>query len=251
MEYIPNGDLSAYLEIISCFSEDAVRAVIAQLLLALKELKTRKIVHGDIKLENLLYSADSGLIKLADFGLSFDLGSPNKSSLGTPEYMAPEQIVKSKKGFESDMWAVGVCAYEMLCGTPPFYSESANETLQKVSKYERLQWNAQEISSTAKDLIERLLCSDPITRLSLEEAMKHEFFTDVNWSILPKVELPNLNHVFEERNKRFGPFKYYNMNTISTEIVAFEEGVFNQHTNTRNQADLLKIFPIKNLNKLK
>lgn len=251
MEFVPNGDLSASLEIVSCFSEDIVKSILVQLLLALKELKTKKIIHGDIKLENILYSADMGAVKLADFGLAFPAtDSPSKSSLGTPEYMSPEQILESKKGFESDMWSVGVCAYEMLCGIPPFYSDNAAEILHQIStKSHDIKW-AKEMTTIVKDLVERLLCYDASDRCTLEEAMKHEFFHETNWSKPPKVNLPELKNVLEERNKRYNSFKYYNMSTISTETVAFEEGVFNQHTSIHNQIELLKIFPIKNLNAL-
>lgn len=251
MEIVPNGDLSAYLEIVGCFSEDTVKSILVQLLLALKELKIKKIVHGDIKLENILYSADLGTVKLADFGLAFQTtDSHRKASLGTPEYMAPEQILESKKGFGSDMWAFGVCAYEMLCGIPPFYSENADEILNLISKKaNEIEW-IKELAPIAKDLIERILCYDASARCTLEEAMNHEFFKGINWSKPPKVNLPKFENISEERNKRYNSFKYYNLNTISTETVAFEEGVFNQHTSIPNQIELLKIFPIKNLNAL-
>ncbi|TEB14655.1 protein serine/threonine kinase, partial [Perkinsus sp. BL_2016] len=116
MEYVEGGDLSSNLEISGRFSEETVRSILAQLLLALKELKKHRIVHGDIKLENILYSFEDGRIKLADFGLAFVENNPRKTAHGTPEYMAPEQILESKVGFESDMWATGICTYEMLLG---------------------------------------------------------------------------------------------------------------------------------------
>jgi len=251
MEYMPNGDLSSNLEIAGRFSEDTVRNILAQLFLALNELKKNCIIHGDIKLENVLYSVKGGLIKLADFGLAFDINTPMMSVSGTPEYMAPELILESRKSLESDIWAVGICAYEMIFGIPPFYDESAEKILSKiVKKDEKIDFETVNISKSAKDLIIKLLTFDYNDRISLEEAMKHEFFASINWSKPPKVELPELNSIFEERNKRYESLQFYNKNTISTEVVTYEKGIFNQKTSLPNQIDLFKLFPIKNLNKL-
>lgn len=251
MEYMPNGDLSSNLEIAGRFPETIVRNILVQLLLALKELKKNNIIHGDIKLENLLYSAKEGLVKLADFGLAFDVNTPIMSDLGTPEYMAPELILESRKGFESDIWAVGICAYEMLYGIPPFYDETAERILSKiVSREEIIDFEVVNISNSAKDIITKLLNFDYNNRITLEETMKHEFFTSINWSKPPKVELPEIHSIFEERNKRYESIQFYNKSTISTEVITYEKGIFSQKTSIENQLDLLKLFPIKNLNKL-
>lgn len=250
MEYMESGDLSSHLEISRVFTEEVVRSILVQVILALKELKQYGIVHGDIKLENILYSAEKKAVKLADFGLAFEEENPFKSAHGTPEYMAPEQIVESKKGFASDMWAVGICAYEMLFGIPPYYEESAKSILHKIANAKNIIWNEMEISNEAKDLISKLLDPNPLNRLNLENTMKHEFFSSINWSNPPKVDLPDCNKIFEKRNKRYPALQFYNMNTISTETVTFEEGVFNQNTSIENQIYLLKLYPIKNLNKI-
>jgi serine/threonine protein kinase len=251
MEFMPNGDLSSNLEISARFPESIVRNILIQLLLALKELKKNNIIHGDIKLENVLYSAKDGIVKLADFGLSFEINTPNMSALGTPEYMAPELIMESRKGFESDIWAVGICAYEMLYGIPPFYDETAEKILSKIVNREgEIYFEASNISKSSKDLISKLLNFDYNSRITLEGAMKHEFFASVNWSKPPKIELPEFDSIFEERNKRYKSLQFYNKNTISTETLSYEKGIFNQKTSIENQIDLLKLFPIKNLNKL-
>lgn len=249
---MPNGDLSSHLEILGQFPEETVKSILAQLFLALKELKKEHIVHGDIKLENILYSGERGIIKLADFGLSFEKSNPTKSALGTPEYMSPELITESKKGYESDIWATGICAYEMLFGIPPFYDESAENILAKIiSKNEsHLDFGRCNVSGNAKDLIKKLLTFDYTNRLSLEGAMKHDFFASIDWSSPPKVSLPEFDSIFEERNKRYISLQYYNLETISTEVITYESGVFNQNTSLQNQIDLLKLFPVKNINKL-
>ena len=105
------------------------------------------------------------------------------------------------------------------------------------------------ISDVVKDFITKLLDKNYQNRISLKDAMNHPFFTGIDWANPPKVKLPEQDGIFEERNKRYKSFQYYNKTTLSTEIVAFEEGVYNQNTSIDNQIELLKLFPIKNLNK--
>eukprot|EP00903_Cladosiphon_okamuranus_P008364 g8042.t1 len=88
------------------------------------------IVHRDLKPENLLYSdfdEEKAVLKLADFGLA-KLCSENamlNTACGTPGYVAPEILESRPYGKEVDMWSVGVIAYILLCGFPPFYDENS------------------------------------------------------------------------------------------------------------------------------
>jgi len=258
MEYQSGGDLSSLLNTHSRFSENLVRQVLAHLFTALKELKSLNIVHGDIKLENLIYCPESGIMKLIDFGLSFSStldGSVVKSALGTPEYMAPEQIKYSKKGFFSDMWSVGICIYEMIYGFPPFYADNAEAIMHDIATtldndFKLNLENSVEISDELKSLLVGLLDPSYLNRLTLEEAMKHQFFASINWSTSAPICFPKIVNPFIERNKRFNSLQFYNMQTIGTKTVSIQEGVFNQQTSIQNQVLLLQLFPIKNLNKL-
>lgn len=248
-----SGDISAHLELMGRFSESLVKNILVHVMLALQELENKNIIHGDIKLENILYSSEKEAIKLADFGLAFDAQNPasSSSSLGTPEYMAPEQILHGRKGLESDMWALGVCAYEMLLGIPPFYDETPEKIFCKITSSCEIDWMEGSVSDEAKNFITKLLDRNYQTRLSLEDAMIHPFFAGVHWSKPPTAKLPEQNEIFEARNKRYSSSQYYNKTTLSTEIVAFGEGVYNQYTSIGNQIELVKLFPIKNLNKLR
>lgn len=253
MEYMESGDLSTHLELLGNFSEETIRTVIVHILLALKELEKKSIIHGDIKLENILYSRKKKIVKLADFGLALDfekLPFSSSSSLGTPEYMSPEQILHGRRGFESDLWAVGICTYEMFFGIPPYYDENPANIFSKIISSTEINWSNSIISDQAKNLIIKLLNHNFQSRISLKDAMNHPFFAGIDWSNPPKVLLPEHDEIFAERNKRYSSLNFYNKITVSTETVVFEEGVFNQHTDTRNQIELLKIFPIKNLNKI-
>lgn len=97
----------------------------------LKYIHSLKIVHRDLKLGNLFLS-DKMELKIGDFGLSERVkyeGELKTSMSGTPNYIAPE-ILLNKEGhsYEVDIWAIGVIAYTLLIGRPPFQSKNSRET---------------------------------------------------------------------------------------------------------------------------
>ena len=148
-----------------------------------------------------------------------------------------------KKGYESDMWAVGICTYEMLFGIPPYYDETPEKKIfQKITGSFEIDWMGEPASDIVKDLIMKLLDHNFQSRLSLKEAMHHPFFSEIDWSNPPKVNLPERVGIFDERNKEIQFFQYYNKATLSTEVVAFGDGVYNQNTSVDNQIELLKLF---------
>ena len=147
------------------------------------------IVHRDLKLENLLYYDDTedSKILVADFGLSeyeWELkeGSP---VCGTPGYLAPEVIARQPCTTSADMWSIGVIAYILLAGYPPFYANpdepDTDETLFKKIltgdfKFHESSWS--HISPEARDFIRCLLCPDPFQRPTCEEALSHPWLND-------------------------------------------------------------------------
>lgn len=87
-------------------------------------LRTKRIIHRDLKLGNLLLSLNME-VKVCDFGLACQLDSYDERRLtvcGTPNYIAPEVISTTSNGhsFEVDIWALGIIMYALLCGKPPF-----------------------------------------------------------------------------------------------------------------------------------
>ncbi|KAI5950494.1 hypothetical protein KGF57_004309 [Candida theae] len=106
--------------------------IVAQLISAVSYLHSNSIVHRDIKPENVFFSSsNSNEVLLGDFGLARVLQPQQKlhDISGTLSYMAPEMFNREKGyGFPVDVWAIGVCAYFMLCGYLPFDCESDDET---------------------------------------------------------------------------------------------------------------------------
>jgi len=136
MELLEGRDLGAYLEHHVKIPPELVLAVVGQLARALDRAHERGIVHRDIKPGNI-YLCDAGrdgevFIKLLDFGIAkgvelphVDSGTKTGSMIGSPFYMSPEQILGSKGvDHRSDLWSVGVVAYEALTGRKPFDAET-------------------------------------------------------------------------------------------------------------------------------
>ena len=114
----------------TCFAEHTTAKIIYQMLLALNFMHTKNIMHRDLKPENILCEAaadvneDEFVIKLTDFGFAvkYDPNGVKESlSLGSPLYMAPELCDERHYDNKVDVWAVGVIAFILLTGTPPFY----------------------------------------------------------------------------------------------------------------------------------
>lgn len=108
-----------------------VGAQIAEALVAAHEAG---IIHRDLKPENILVERD-GRIRVADFGLAYALGGSRLTAsgqvLGTPTYMAPEQVLGKEPTPASDVYALGAVLYEMIAGMPPFEAETALATAMK------------------------------------------------------------------------------------------------------------------------
>ena len=163
-----------------CFAEGDAARVIHQILSALSYMHDRNIVHRDIKPENILLESpnDESSIKIIDFGLSLThnnkMERPMTSLVGTPYYIAPE-VLQKKYNKACDMWSVGVVAYILLCGYPPFNGATNCQTHAAILRG-RVQFHAEDwscISNVAMDFILRLLQKDPRRRMNAQQSLQH------------------------------------------------------------------------------
>jgi serine/threonine protein kinase len=124
MEYVPNGSLRPHVPTLSL---PQIAGVLEGILAALGHAHSHRIVHRDVKPENVLVG-ENGIAKLADFGIAKALTSVANSgyqteigiTVGTPAYMAPEQAQYNDASIRSDLYSVGVMAYEMVTGRLPY-----------------------------------------------------------------------------------------------------------------------------------
>lgn len=124
IELCSGGDLFSYIKKRRRLKEDIARFFFKQLIEGLAYIhNAKKVVHRDIKLENILLDA-TGNVKICDFGVSRQLRYDHtvmKEQCGTPAYIAPEILLdKGYTGYKVDMWCAGVCLYAMLIGSVPF-----------------------------------------------------------------------------------------------------------------------------------
>ena len=133
---------------------------------ALHYLHSFRIIHRDIKPENLLvysYPDETKILKICDFGLATEVRRSEKLSFicGTATYVAPEIITGNGYGVEVDTWAAGIIIYFLLCGFPPFRSESGDQDdlfriiLRGEFEFPSPFWD--DVDEEAKDLIIRIL----------------------------------------------------------------------------------------------
>ncbi|KAK4877406.1 hypothetical protein RN001_009912 [Aquatica leii] len=225
MEFLPGGDMMTLLMKKDTLSEECTQFYIVETALAIDSIHKLGFIHRDIKPDNLLLDA-KGHLKLSDFGLCTGLKKSHRtdfyrdlsqakpsdfiitsspmdskrraeswkknrralaySTVGTPDYIAPEVFLQTGYGPACDWWSLGVIMYEMLIGYPPFCSENPQDTYRKVMNWrDTLQFPAEvPISEEAKDTIVRFCCEAERrlgSQKGIEELKLVPFFRGVDW----------------------------------------------------------------------
>ncbi|KAJ4964201.1 hypothetical protein NE237_024140 [Protea cynaroides] len=141
------------------------------------------VMHRDLKPENFLFanSDEDAPMKAIDFGLSifYKPGNTLSDVVGSPYYVAPE-VLKRHYGPAADVWSAGVILYILLSGVPPFWAETEPGIFRQILlaklDFESEPWPG--ISESAKDLIRKMLDSNPKTRLTAHEVLCHPWIVD-------------------------------------------------------------------------
>uniref|UniRef100_A0A8C8RAM8 protein kinase C n=1 Tax=Pelusios castaneus TaxID=367368 RepID=A0A8C8RAM8_9SAUR len=166
---------------------------ILQILVALRHLHFKNIVHCDLKPENVLLASAEPFpqVKLCDFGFARIIGEKSfrRSVVGTPAYLAPEVLLNQGYNRSLDMWSVGVIMYVSLSGTFPFNEdEDINDQIQNAAfMYPPNPWR--QISAGAIDLINNLLQVKMRKRYSVDKSLSHPWLQDYQtWLDLRELE---------------------------------------------------------------
>ena len=203
MEYCNGGDLSGCLKKYKAlhrrpFSEEIVQYIMRQVVNGLEFLHSHKIIHRDLKLDNILVTFKSeedkknlnmmkAIVKLIDFGFATKLKQSKANLtytvLGTPTNMDPQLLknmethTQNQKGYDdkADIWSLGTLCYEMLVGHMAFCGTSMQELYQKVRQ--GTYTLPSNLSEEVVSFINGMLQKDPNKRLSAKELKNHEFLT--------------------------------------------------------------------------
>ncbi|XP_031680895.1 calcium/calmodulin-dependent protein kinase type 1 isoform X1 [Oncorhynchus kisutch] len=179
MQLVSGGELFDRIVEKGFYTEKDASKLIQQILDAVKYLHDMGIVHRDLKPENLLYYSmeEDSKIMISDFGLSKIEGSGSvmSTACGTPGYVAPEVLAQKPYSKAVDCWSIGVIAYILLCGYPPFYDENDAKLFEQILKaeyeFDSPYWD--DISDSAKDFIVHLMEKDPRIRYTCDQALQH------------------------------------------------------------------------------
>lgn len=184
IEYCGGGNLKEYVKN-RRLKEKYARLFFQQIALGLEYLHSKSIIHRDIKPHNILLTTNRKTIKIADFGFAKIIGSDalTETMCGSPMYMAPEIIRGKSYTSKADLWSVGVMMYEALTGFHPFQgANSLYDLIDKIERYSKRNQlkfpNGINLTYFARDLLKRLLRSEPDERMEWKEFFIHKFFTD-------------------------------------------------------------------------
>merc|ERR1719433_2388287 len=168
-------------------TEKKAAKLIETMLLAVKYCHERNIVHRDLKPENFVFKSSSAEAEmvLIDFGCAkvVDDREEYKDLVGTPYYLAPESAAGHKYTRTgavlkaSDIWSIGVIAYVLMTGRPPFNGRSNNEIFSAIIKKKIKFPTGVKLSKSFMDFVKKMLKKSPKQRISLADALKHPWVT--------------------------------------------------------------------------
>nr|QBM78988.1 pk-1 [Helicoverpa armigera nucleopolyhedrovirus] len=180
LDYVAGGDLFDFLKKHKKVSEAETRSIVGQLTEALNALHSYKIIHNDLKLENVLYVRHKQ-IYLCDYGLC-KIVNTSSCRDGTKEYMSPEKLKRQNYDVHVDWWALGILTYELLIGHHPYKHSNDNDedfdldVLQQRQQKKLHKYNF--LSSDAQKFLEAMLMYNINYRLcTYETVIKHSFLS--------------------------------------------------------------------------
>ncbi|XP_062826151.1 MAP kinase-activated protein kinase 3 isoform X2 [Anolis carolinensis] len=209
MECMEGGELFSRIQERGdqAFTEKEASEIMRDIGTAIQYLHGMNIAHRDVKPENLLYTSKEkdAVLKLTDFGFAKETTIQNalQTPCYTPYYVAPEVLGPEKYDKSCDMWSLGVIMYILLCGFPPFYSNTGQAISPGMKRRIRMgqygfpnpEWS--EVSDEAKQLIRQLLKTDPTERMTISQFMNHPW---INSMVVPPTPLHTARVLQEDKD---------------------------------------------------
>ncbi|KAK3205266.1 hypothetical protein Dsin_019312 [Dipteronia sinensis] len=246
MELCEGGELFDRIVARGHYTERAAAAVMRTIVEVVQVCHKHGVMHRDLKPENFLFAnkKETSALKAIDFGLSvfFKPGERFNEIVGSPYYMAPE-VLKRNYGPEVDVWSAGVILYILLCGVPPFWAETeqgvAQAIIRSVIDFKRDPWP--KVSDNAKDLVKKMLNSDPQKRLTAEQVLEHPWIQNAK-------KAPNvpLGETVKARLKQFSVMNKLKKRALRVvaehlsveEVAGIKDAFENMDTNKRGKINL-------------
>ncbi|KAL4449567.1 hypothetical protein ABPG74_007390 [Tetrahymena malaccensis] len=177
LEYASDGTCASLIENLPMrrLTEQQSCNIVKQILESINYLHKNKIIHRDLKLENVLIS--NGKVKLCDFGCATFCDSPpyqrRRSFCGTLDYVSPEMIQDQVYDKEIDIWAIGVITFELCSGFAPFTQFNDQQTYQAIQNVKHV-W-PKCFSEELKDFIKKIFVVDPTQRATANQLLYHDW----------------------------------------------------------------------------
>jgi 5'-AMP-activated protein kinase catalytic alpha subunit len=176
MEYLPGGELYEHIVQNKKLAEEESYLFFIQVVSAVRYLHSMNIVHRDLKPENLLLDKDKKVLKLVDFGLGrfFEDSQQIDTACGSPCYAPPEMLNKKQYDpIKADVWSLGIVLFAMVAGYLPFDNENTEILYKKIveGKFKMPAW----VSGELQDLLEKIIQTDPLERISLDQISQHSW----------------------------------------------------------------------------
>jgi len=177
MEFVSGETLDKLSERLGPIEPERAAYVIDLILSALEHAHRAGVVHRDVKPANVMVTGEGG-IKIMDFGIARVLGAEQKTVdgrlMGTPAYMAPEQVLGEELDGRADLYSVGVLLYRLLSGTLPFKADSALAMLQRQIREEPISLHLQrpELPEWCEQIVQRALMKAPADRFQSAEEFR-------------------------------------------------------------------------------
>jgi serine/threonine protein kinase len=199
MEYIDGFDLAQILERSGPMPVDVATMIAVKILQGLAQVHSHGMIHRDIKPDNIRVNM-RGEVKIMDFGIALDPGELNLTQpgilIGSPHYLAPEQILGDKLDQRADIFAFGITFYEMLTGKRPF-SEKDGQTVYAViksGKYEKITQVRPDVPAYIANVVEKCLRVKPADRYASTEVIAQS---------LQEFLMSHHSLAFEQRLRKF------------------------------------------------
>ncbi|XP_068036490.1 serine/threonine-protein kinase Nek5 [Anomalospiza imberbis] len=206
MEYCDGGDLMKRINMQHgvLFDEDQILSWFVQISLGLKHIHDKKILHRDVKAQNIFLSNNGKVAKLGDFGIARQLNSTTEfahTCVGTPYYLSPEICENRPYNNKTDIWSLGCVLYELCALRHPFQGNSLHELVLKICRG-RFQPVSPNYSYDLRILISQLFKISPRDRPSINSILKKPFLQKLVLRYLPpEVAQEELSHTVVHRKR--------------------------------------------------